>query len=277
MRPINAAQDLIDLRPTDHLWLKTAYADPQFAYNYFAQVYHPNAKLWVQKQFADILYKAAEISWNRFGWKWVILDALRPTEAQGHMYAICERDFCHAAARMNKIPSDLVAPSGRGAHPRGWAVDLAPITERGELIDFGGHFDQFWRPFSLRAREFQSPFSTDAEILKRRDDLENLMQEVGRAYNQPLSCKISDEWWDFRPVPDYYNGFAPLSNNDLPDYMRMLPSDNIAPRNYKDPVLLEAVSKSADGKITYAPITERFAQNRPPAEILLPFTPKAAV
>ncbi len=86
----------------------------------------------------------------------------------------------------------------------------------------------------------------------------------------PVSCKISDEWWDFRPVPDYYNQIAPLSNNDLPPEMRMMPDDILLPRDYADPVILDLVSKNADGKINYAPLSDRIAANKPPAEILRP-------
>lgn len=267
MQKINPA-DLTELRPEGNILVKVAYADPHFANNYFGQVYHPAARMWAQKRLADILHDAADLAFRRFGWKFLLLDALRPTEAQAKMYSICERDFSVAAAKLNKVVSDLVAPAGKGAHPRGLAVDLAPITERGELIDMGGHFDQFWKPFSLRSQTFDSPFSSDAEILQRRADLESIMQETGGKHGLPLSCKISDEWWDFRPVPDYYNGFVPLSNAELPDKMRMLPEDKLSPRDYADPIMLDPVARGTDGKISYAPLSSRHAFHQPSAEVL---------
>lgn len=267
---INPSTDFTELRPNGHLLVKVAYADAQYPNNYFGQVYHPHARMWVQKRFADILHDAAEISFQRHGWKLLLLDALRPTEAQANLFSICERDFSLAAKRLNKVVSDLVAPAGKGAHPRGWAVDLAPITERGELIDMGGHFDQFWKPFSLRSTAFQSPFSTDAEILQRRADLEDIMQTAGKKHGMPVSCKISDEWWDFRPVPDYYNQYAPLSNNELPPEMRMLPGDMLIAKDYQDPVILDPISVDADKKIFYEPLINRAAFHQPPSEILYP-------
>ena len=268
MHAINPKTDFIELRPNDLVKIKVAYADPGYAHNYFGQIYHPHARMWAQKRLADIIYDGAEIAYREMGWKFLLLDAFRATEAQAKMYAICERDFAHAARSMNKTVSDLVAPSGRGAHPRGWAVDLAPVTDDGGLIDMGGHFDQFWKPFSLRATQFESPFSSDAEILQRRAILENIMQRAGSKHNLPVSCKTSDEWWDFRPVPDHYNQFPALSNNDMPESMRLLPGDAVPPRDYPDPVILDPVLKTADGKIQYAPLATRRDFHRAPAHIL---------
>ena len=93
MRKIDPQSDFCELRPDGHILVKPAYADADYANNYFGQVYHKHARLWAQKQFADILYHAADLSWQRFGWKLLLLDALRPTEAQAQLYQICERDF----------------------------------------------------------------------------------------------------------------------------------------------------------------------------------------
>jgi D-alanyl-D-alanine dipeptidase len=263
MTAINPNTDLTEILPTDYLRVHVAYADAAFAFNYFGQIYHPHARMWVQKRLADIIYTAAEYAYSRHGWHLIALDALRVTEAQGNMYAICERDFANAAAKMGKPVSDLVAPAGKGAHPRGWAVDLAPILPDGTLIDMGGHFDQFWRPFSLRARQFASRTSADAEILQRRADLEKLMNDAGEKHGRWVSNTISDEWWDFRPTPDFYRPIPPLTNDDLPLPMRLLPGDALPTRAVVKPELYVIDN---DGR--RLSVADTYAAHRPPLGVL---------
>ena len=60
------------------------------------------------------------------------------------------------------------------------------------------------------------------EIKYNRALLDDAMSQAASALNIPL-FPLPQEWWDFRLPPGISNQYAPLSDLDLPEEMRMMP------------------------------------------------------
>ena len=115
----------------------------------------------------------------------------------------------------------LLSPPGGGAHPRGMAIDLSALDEKGNLLDMGTVFDHLAAnsaPENNPAhRAYKSLGKTAAQ---NRKSLSNAMNEAAQALNIPL-FPLPQEWWDFRLPAEIYQAYAPLSDTDLPPEMRM--------------------------------------------------------
>lgn len=206
------AEFLAEVYPLKVL-LHQAHADHKW--NLFSQsIYHPHAKLWMHRDLAEIVAFAAINARKQFGWTLHIHDSLRPVEAQSLM---AETEIVRANPHWLQEPR-LLSPAGKGAHPRGMAVDVTVTGREGQIIDMGTHMDELTAGDNKNARNYQG---FPQEVLDNRKKLEALMVEAGNALGRAI-MPLANEWWDFRFYPEDTNRFAPRSDASAPDYMKML-------------------------------------------------------
>lgn len=197
-------EDLVDMGDTDLYRVELAYA--RVDNHLFGEaLYAPNAKLWLHKDLARIVEKAAHDA-LREGLRFVLYDGLRTTDAQ-------EKMLHSQAVKQNPQWLEeprLLSPPGAGAHPRAMAIDCSLETLDGALLDMGTPFDD------LTAHAHR-----DALIAQdNRAKLEAYMMRAANALDLPL-WPLPQEWWDFRMPAEIYEHFAPLSDEDLPPAMRL--------------------------------------------------------
>lgn len=190
------------------------YKDCDHPDNVFGRtLYRKGARLWLHRDFAGIVLRAAEIARQEFGWRFLLRDGLRTTEAQAEMH---RADIVRANPHWYNV---LVSEPGKGAHPRGMAVDVSVIDALDVEVDMGTAFDELCEDlnFNRAARDFRE---LPDHVLYDRDRLEQCFLEAGRELNRPV-LPLPAEWWDFRSPPDIFNCYVPLSDAALPGYMRM--------------------------------------------------------
>lgn len=197
------------------------YAQAAHPRNIFkTALYADNARLWLHKDLAKIVLRAAWRLNEDFGWRLIVLDGLRPVEAQDRMFAT---DLVQSHPEWNTPDNGYLAPPGHGGHPRGMAVDVMV-----EGIDMGTMFDEM-SPASARGYD-QFP----APILNNRAHLESAMGEAAAALHLPL-LPLPSEWWDFRFPKDVAYQYKPLRDADLPPFMRMTQNhDRAIPPDWQD-------------------------------------------
>ena len=194
-----------------------AYADATHPENVFdADIYHPQARLWAHRDMAAITLLVARRLRQENGWTLQLKDCLRTVEAQA---AMADTALVRANPQWQQGERRLLAPPGRGAHPRGMAIDVCVLGEGGAQLDFGTAFDYFTSDIddNPAARHYQGH---PAEVNIRRKKLEDAFVGAAQCLGLPM-LPYSEEWWDFRFPADYYNRFAPLCDADLPPQMRM--------------------------------------------------------
>lgn len=196
------------------------YAQADHKDNIFkSAVYRPEARLWLHEDMAKIVTRAAQLIFEQHGYKTILFDGLRTTDAQAKML---ETNIVKANKHWTEGPSRLLSPPGRGGHPRGMAIDLTLETEDWHEIDMGTGFDALSPdgpgPETNRAHR-DSPHISD-EAAHNRDILTGFMMLAAKEAGLPL-LPLAQEWWDFRFPADYYDQYAPLSDSDLPAEMRM--------------------------------------------------------
>lgn len=216
------AKDLVDIQAAADsagIRLRTdlIYADAAHPLNQtFAEaIYTSRAKMWMHKELADVVLRAAAAA-NKQGLRFVLTDCLRTTDAQ-------ERMMQTKTVRANPHwtapgPGMLLSPPGAGAHPRAMAVDILLEDRDGNVIDMGTQLDHFSTDPAVNPAARNYPFPP--HIMANRKLLEQLMvsaaQELGREI-----LPLPSEWWDFRFPARVYENYAPLSDSDLPDHMKM--------------------------------------------------------
>lgn len=206
--------DLVDRYP---IGVDLVYAQPHHPENMFkTEIYRPEAKMWGHKDLVDIVLHAAKICHEQYGWRFIIKDCLRTTDAQQRM---SETAVVKANPHWLQEPNRLLSPPGMGGHPRGMAVDIDPIDSQGHAVDMGTPFDYLTtdRQHNPAARSFNG-FAP--HVLENRQRLEKAMLEGATFFKRPI-LPLPQEWWDFRFLPDYTRQFAPLSDADLPPAMQM--------------------------------------------------------
>lgn len=185
-------------------------------------IYRSDAQLLLYKDLAAIVIEAARRV-NTQGLCLVVHDGLRTVEAQAKMLQ---------TQRVRDNPQwlqepRLLSPPGAGGHPRAMAVDVSLESMTGDSLDMGTPFD-FLAPDSAvehnpAHREHPHLSNTskanravlnDAMLGAARDLLQR------RAITMPL-LGLPQEWWDFRAPAEFYEGFAPISDADLPEEMRV--------------------------------------------------------
>ncbi|MGB4058520.1 MAG: M15 family metallopeptidase [Alphaproteobacteria bacterium] len=199
------------------LRVAVAYAQPDNLL-FGERIYRPEAKCWLHQDLANIVLRAAQDCVNTHKLRYVLHDGLRTIDAQ------------EAMLRTKKVKDNprwlserLLSMPGMGGHPRGMAVDISLETPGGNPIDMGTPFDFMARdsgPDKNPAHRKHKNLSPD--VLRNRSFLEGTMVNAAAALGLPLQ-PLPQEWWDFRMPPDVYENYAPLSDADLPDAMRMMP------------------------------------------------------
>ncbi len=209
---MNLAPDFfvaLDWFTTDHpVSVDLVYAQAHHPRNIFqTALYAPGAQLWLHKDLAKIVLRAAHKLNEDFGWRLTVYDGLRPIEAQIRM---------HQTPKVREenpgwsVPGNpYLSLPGEGGHPRGMAVDL---TIEGR--DMGTAFDEMV-PQSARAHA-----GFDQDILHNRNRLEMAMGEAAAALHLPL-LPLPSEWWDFRFPKSYSEVWRPVCDADLPPFMQM--------------------------------------------------------
>ncbi len=177
-------------------------------------IYKPDARLWAQRDLFDITMRAAEICYRNSGYYFEIKDCLRPIEAQEKMN---NTDIVRANPHW---VGEMLARAGEGGHPRGMAIDIVLIDKNGDLVDMGTSFDYFsedpeTNPSARHYKDFPD------HILQNRMYLEDAMLQAAKEQARELVA-LPQEWWDFRLPSSYSNQFAPLSDNELPDHMKLV-------------------------------------------------------
>ena len=177
-------------------------------------IYKPNARLWMHRNLAAVTLRAAEICYEQSGYIFEIKDSLRPIEAQ---QAMIETDIVKANPHWI---GPLLAKPGEGGHPRGMAVDIVLRDKEGAMVEMGTEFDHFDEdPTKNPADRRFTDLPTD--VLKNRKLLENSMVQAGQALGHEI-LPLPTEWWDFRFAKSVTDKWAPLSDHDLPENMRLV-------------------------------------------------------
>ncbi len=183
-------------------------------------IYHKKARLWLHEDMARLVLLASKNAQDRHRLRVVLYDGLRTTTAQELMRAT---PIVKANPQWLEGETRLLSPPGKGAHPRGMAIDLTLETAAGQLLDMGTPFDELSPKGSAPAfnrahRQYEGKLPKDAK--ENRKILEECM--IAAALRLGFSIvALPQEWWDFRFPPSIYDQYAPLSDDDLPPQMRM--------------------------------------------------------
>lgn len=209
----------MDIYETSHkLRIDLVYADAAHPENIFGtNIYRKDARLWLHREFADVVLLAAKIVNERWGGTLVLKDGLRTTEAQ---QAMQETDIVKANPQWSaEGPNRLLSPPGRGGHPRGMAVDATIAGPDGTEWDMGTPFDHLTTDPANNpaARAYKD---LPPHVLENRRKLQDAFTEAAAHLGVEI-LPLPAEWWDFRFPADYSNRFAPISDKDLPPAMRM--------------------------------------------------------
>ena len=200
------------------------YAQAQHPENIFGiAAYHNKARLILHRDLARVVLKTARLLNERYTWTLVLKDGLRTIEAQE---ILIHTEIVRQNPHWLEEPRLLSGP-GQGAHPRGMAIDVSVKDAQGSAVNMGTVFDAMV-PESARAYAGFAP-----NILRNRQTLEDAFVEAGDRLSLPV-LPLPSEWWDFR-FPASYNGrYAPLSDKDLPECLKMIvKSENSEPADFE--------------------------------------------
>ncbi len=224
--PSHALRDrLVPLNPWADdatLIIDLAYAQADHPDNHFGQLYHKNADtLWLEINLAKIVIKAA-LTLKEQNKTLVVLDGLRPIEAQAKMQ---DQGF----------PEALVARPGQGGHPRAMAVDVMVMDHEGTPLDMGTAFDFFVTEDDL-AQGYNPAarhFSVSPMVTSNRKILDGAMMNAAAFFQLPL-LPFPEEWWDFRFPKEISLEEKPLSNDDLYPCQKLMGKDVMSWTGMKD-------------------------------------------
>lgn len=218
-------QDIInpaDLVPMDiftgdlPITIDLAYAGSK---SFCGVIYRAEARLWLYRDLAAMIVRAARHCYDRHGYQMVLYDGLRTVEAQ---QAMLESDIVKAHPHWLEEESRVLSPPGTGGHPRAMAVDVSLMDRDGRLLDMGTKFDELPEqgsgPDVNRAhRDYKG---LPDSILENRCILtESMMSAADQLGLELLPLPV--EWWDFRFPKEISDRYAPLSDRDVPPQMRM--------------------------------------------------------
>lgn len=163
--------DLIEITPESHdvlLDLKYAGAD-----NFTGKPVYARAACYLHPEAEALFHRAIELARIQ-GWRFLVYDAFRPSEAQFKLW--------------DHTPDpDFLADPNRGSpHSRGVAIDLTLLDrESGAALDMGTPFDAF-TPLSHHGNTEHS-----ASVQENRYKLLGLMTAAG------WDCYLK-EWWHYQ-------------------------------------------------------------------------------
>jgi D-alanyl-D-alanine dipeptidase len=219
-------QDLIIFDKFQEIYpvrIDLVYAKPDHPENLFGSIYHRAARMVGHKDLAAITFLAAKRLFEDHGWRVVIKDCLRPIEAQALM---CETDIVKAHPHWLQEPRFLSSP-GQGGHPRGMAIDLTVEDEKGAAVDMGTVFDHFGPAPDEEVNSAHRNYKYMRDhVRKNREILERAMVQAATDLGFPL-LPLPQEWWDFRLPKEYTASFVPISDQDLPQFLKMMEPPDI--------------------------------------------------
>ncbi len=179
-------------------------------------IYRDNAKLWLHRDLAVVVFHAAKLCVDDYKIRFVLYDGLRTVNAQ---LAMMETQRVKDNPQWLEPPR-LLSPAGAGGHPRGMAIDIGLETLDGVLLDMGTVFDYL----AERSDPVHNPahrlHAHNAEVTANRAILDDCMQKAAEHCETPV-LPLPEEWWDFRLMPEYYNQYAPIKDEDLPDAIKL--------------------------------------------------------
>ncbi|EHS51178.1 hypothetical protein PDO_5225 [Rhizobium sp. PDO1-076] len=191
------------------------YSNPSHPSNNFKGLYSSESLvLWADRELAAVILVAAILANRLYGWRIKLNDCLRTVEAQQQM------------AQYGYQPA-LVSTPGGGAHPRAMAVDVEALDSSGSTVDMGTAFDYFatdpaFDNPAARAytRGWRGEEALDSEIWLNRQKLEYIMRRAAILCGHTI-YPLAEEWWDFRMLPELWEGIAAICENDLHPYQRL--------------------------------------------------------
>ncbi len=212
-------EDLVcmdDYADTYHYAVDLAYARADNIL-FREQVYKSDAKLWLHKDLAEIVFEAAQTCYEEHGMRFVLYDGLRTIEAQESM---------SQTQRVRDNPSWLEPPRmvsrpGKGGHPRGMAIDVGLMADDGSLLNMGCAFDTISEHTDeVRNLAHRKHAHTD-DILANREILNQSLLNAAKNQDKSLHM-LRAEWWDFRLPLSVYREYQPVSEADLPEHMKLI-------------------------------------------------------
>lgn len=208
------ARDLIPMDlfcETEPVAIDLVYADALHPENIFSTAaYRKDARLSLHEDMARVVLVAARKLHRAYGWTLILKDGLRTIEAQR---TLIDTDIVRQNPHWLEEPRLLSGP-GQGAHPRGMAIDVSAQDTHGQPVDMGTVFDAMV-PESARAYDGFS-----REVLENRRKLEVAFIEAAQDLSLPM-LPLPSEWWDFRFPASHTAAFTPLSDDDLPEALKM--------------------------------------------------------
>ncbi|MCK6417981.1 MAG: D-alanyl-D-alanine carboxypeptidase family protein [Alphaproteobacteria bacterium] len=180
------------------------------------RIYRPEARLWLHRDLAHVIIVAADLLQAQ-NYRLVLYDGLRTVDAQEKML---HTKRVQQNSHWLQEPR-LLSPPGKGAHPRGMAIDCALETDAGALLDMGTPFDYL----AENAAPKHNPAHRDypglsAAAKTHRNILHNAIWEGAAGCGVEI-MGLPQEWWDYRLPAAVYEQYAPLRDADLPPPMRM--------------------------------------------------------
>lgn len=172
------------------------YANKKHKFNIFGQLYRADAPCLLESKTAKCLKAAVKLAKERYGWKLIIHDAFRPSEAQIKMFDMQGDDF------------SIVAPPGKSYHTRGAAID---VSVKG--VDMGAKVDEPGPTGRHDCFELAKNEQKNKEFLHNRYRLRTLMLDAGLE-------GINNEWWHYQ-LPGGLVG-KPIKDDQLPDKYKIL-------------------------------------------------------
>ncbi len=219
MSKIISPNDLVcmnDLAGRFHFRVELAYArDDNLLFG--ERIYRKGAKLWLYKDLANIVCKAARKCYEVHNLRFVLYDGLRTIEAQEAMM--------HTRRAIENPhwtkPPRLLSMIGSGGHPRAMAVDIGLENGNGELVDMGCAFDFLAENAAPTHNPAHRKYVHPPLVKQNRAILDNAMANAAESLGISLTL-LGEEWWDYRLASSFYNEYAPLSENDLPKNIKLM-------------------------------------------------------
>ncbi len=180
------------------------------------QIYKSSAKLWLHKQLAKIVFIAAKNCFETHGIKFVLYDGLRTTNAQAAM--LKTKKVIDNPQWLEK--PRLLSPIGAGGHPRAMAIDIGLIAPDNSLIDMGTDFDYLANSPHAAHNRAHREYKHSQNIIDNRNILDNAMIRAANSLKKDIIL-LPQEWWDFRLPSKIYGKYAPLSDDDLPENIKL--------------------------------------------------------
>lgn len=188
------------------------------------RIYKQGARLYLYQDLANVILMASDMLYQAHRYHMILYDGLRTTDAQQRMLET-QRVIDHP--QWLREPR-LLSPPGAGGHPRAMAVDVSMASAEGELLDMGTVFDYLAEDSSAAHNMAHREYSDlSPEVIQNRNALNNAILAAGERFlnkgdiEMPVE-PLLQEWWDFRAPRAFYEQFAPLSDEDLPEDMRLI-------------------------------------------------------